>query len=438
MLELFKELIINAQGDSLFTGTHRNLEIAVVEKKATILIGVRRCGKSTLMNQVINRLILEGVPKENLLFINFFDDRLGQIKPEELDKILGAYFMIYPEKKYSGKIYCFFDEIQVVQGWEPFIDRLLRTENCEVYLTGSSAKMLSKEIGTQMRGRALSWELFPFCFEEYLEHVHVVSSPDASTIDRILIQKTFGDYYEEGGFPEVAGLGKQLRIKIHQEYFNSILFRDLIERYDITHPRALVDLARRMLENVASLYTLNGTTNFLKSIGHKVPKNTVAEYLAWFEDAYFLFTVRILNASFSKSNANPKKIYCIDHAFVRSVTSGILVNSGHLLENIVFVALRRLNCEIYYYKTSNNQEIDFIIQNQHRQFALIQVCQSLVNPFTRQRETTALQTAMNELKISEATIVTRDESESIPVSEGIINAVPIWRFLLNINKYNIV
>jgi predicted AAA+ superfamily ATPase len=148
--------------------------------------------------------------------------------------------------------------------------------------------------------------------------------------------------------------------------------------------------------------------------------------------------VRIFNASFSKSNANPKKIYCIDHAFVRSVTSGILVNSGHLLENIVFVALRRLNSEIYYYKTSNNQEIDFIIQNQHRQFALIQVCQSLVNPSTRQRETTALQIAMNELKLSEATIVTRDESESIPVSEGIINAVPIWRFLLNINKYNIV
>ena len=438
MLELFKELIINAQGDSLFTGTRRNLEIAVVGKKATILIGVRRCGKSTLMNQVINRLILEGVPKENFLFINFFDDRLGQLKPEELDKILGAYFMIYPEKKYSAKLYCFFDEIQVVQGWESFIDRLLRTENCEVYLTGSSAKMLSKEIGTQMRGRALSWELFPFSFEEYLDHVHVVGSPDVSTIDRILIQKTFGDYYEEGGFPEVAGLAKQLRIKIHQEYFNSILFRDLIERYDIAHPRALVDLARRMLENVSSLYTLNGSTNFLKSIGHKVPKNTVSEYLAWFEDAYFLFTVRVFNASFSKSNANPKKIYCIDHSFVRSVASGILLNSGHLLENIVFVALRRLTSEIYYYKTTNNQEIDFIVQNQQRQFSLIQVCQSLVNPSTRQREIAALQTAMNELKLSEATIVTRDESESITVIEGIINTVPIWRFLLNINKFNIV
>lgn len=160
--------------------------------------------------------------------------------------------------------------------------------------------------------------------------------------------------------------------------------------------------------------------------------------MGWFEDAYFLFNVRIFKASFSKSNANQKKIYCVDHAFGRSVTSGILVNSGHLLENIVFVALRRFNSEIYYYKTANNHEIDFIVQNQQRQFSLIQVCQSLVNPSTRQRETTALQTAMIELKLSEATIVTRDESESILVTEGIINAVPIWRFILNINKYNIV
>jgi hypothetical protein len=121
------------------------------------------------------------------------------------------------------------------------------------------------------------------------------------------------------------------------------LFRDLIERYDIAHPHAFVDLSVKLLESIASLYTLNGLTNYLKSLGHKVPKNSVADYLAWFEDAYFLFTVRIFSASFSKSNVNPKKIYCIDHAFVRSVTSGILVNSGHQLENIVFVALRRLN-----------------------------------------------------------------------------------------------
>jgi predicted AAA+ superfamily ATPase len=154
--------------------------------------------------------------------------------------------MIYPEKKLIDKIYCFFDEIQVVQGWESFIDRILRTENCEVYITGSSAKMLSKEIGTQMRGRALSWELFPFSFREYLNSSGIKNTLPASSRDRIIIQKTFTDFYEQGGFPEVIGIDKTLRIKIHQEYFNSILFRDLIERYDISHPRALVDLSVKL------------------------------------------------------------------------------------------------------------------------------------------------------------------------------------------------
>jgi predicted AAA+ superfamily ATPase len=302
----------------LFTGTQRLLEVETLHQKATIIIGVRRCGKSTWMNQ--------------------------------------------------ERVYCFFDEIQTVQGWESFVDRILRTENCEVYLTGSSANMLSREIATQMRGRALSWELFPFSFREYLAHVQVDGSLPATSVGRLRIQKAYGGFFDQGGFPEVIGVDKPLRIKIHQEYFNSILFRDMIERYNISHPRAVVDLARRLMENTGSLYTLNGLTSYLQSLGHKVPKNSVADYLTWFEDAYFLFTVRIFHASYSKSNANPKKIYCIDHALVRSVTSGVLLNSGHLLENIVFVSLRRENPDIWYYKTAGNQVVDFLVQNQDRKF----------------------------------------------------------------------
>ncbi len=434
MLQLLKEMILDAQMGELFTGTHRHLEVTPVDKKATVIIGVRRCGKSTFLNQVISRLISEGVSKKNFLYINFFDDRLAQLCSDGLDKVTEAYFSIYPENKSQEKIYCFFDEIQVIQGWETYVDRLLRTENCEIYLTGSSANMLSKEIATQMRGRSLSWELFPFSFSEYLDHVDFKSNLPASTKERIMIQKFFGDFNEQGGFPEVIGIDSSLRIKIHQEYTNSILFRDLIERYDISHPRALVDLSRKLLENAASLYTLNGLTNVLKSMGHKVPKNSVAEYLAWFEDAFFLFTVRIFSDSYSKSNANPKKIYCIDHSLIRSVTSGILVNSGHLLENIVFVALRRLYETIYYYKTSGNQEVDFLIQDHTRKFILIQVCETLASPVTRQREISALQHAMRELGLSEATIVTRNESEQITGNKGTINIIPVWRFLLDIEQ----
>jgi hypothetical protein len=435
MLQLLKEIILDAQNNVLFTGTQRHLEVGPMNKKATIIIGVRRCGKSTWLNQVISRLLSEGVSRENILYINFFDDRLAMLNQGGLEKILDAYFILYPEKKNQERVFCFFDEIQVILGWEAFVDRIMRNENCEVYLTGSSAKMLSKEIATQMRGRALSWELFPFSFNEYLIHQGIKNIPPGTSRDRLRIQKGYSDFVEQGGFPEVIDIDMPLRIKVHQEYVNSILFRDLIERHDISHPRAVVDLARRLMENVSSLYTLNGLTNFLQSSGHKVPKNSVADYIAWFEDAYFLFTVRIFSASYGKSNANPKKIYCIDHALIRSVTSGILVNSGHLLENIVYVALRRQNIAIYYYKTTANQEVDFLVQDQQRKISLIQVCETLVNPATRQRETLALQNAMNELGISEATLVTNAESEQITVMNGTIEVLPAWRFLLE-NHYD--
>ena len=213
-----------------------------------------------------------------------------------------------------------------------------------------------------MRGRALSWELFPFSFPEFLDYKGIESDGALSTKTQLFIQKAFEEYWETGGFPEVAGLGRQLGIKIHQEYLHAILFRDLVERHDISHPKAVNDLAHRLVDNTASLYSVNSLTGYLKSLGHKAPKSAVSHYLQWFEDAYFLFTVRIFDASLARSNTNPKKIYCVDHALVSSVSPGILVNAGHLLENLVFMALRRHHPEIYYYKTKTGREVDFIVR----------------------------------------------------------------------------
>jgi len=306
----------------------------------------------------------------------------------------------------------------------------MRTENCEVYLSGSSAKMLSKEVATQMRGRALSWELFPFSFREFLASQEINGDLPVDTHRRLWIQKAFEDYWEQGGFPEVMGIDRSLRIKIHQEYFNSILFRDMVERHDISHPRAVLDLARKLTGSVASLYTINKLTYFLKSLGHKVPKESVSNYLGWMEDAFFLYTVRMYDASFSRSNANPKKIYCVDHAMVASVSSRILVNSGHLLENILFMALRRKNYDLYYYRTNGAHEVDFLVQKEDRNMMLIQVCETLKNPATRQRELSALQHAMKELGVSESILVTRDEQEEVSGPSGVINIIPVWKFLL--------
>jgi uncharacterized protein len=431
MIDILKEMILDFEETELAIGTPRRVNVTPQPGKATVCIGVRRSGKSTFMFQLMQRLLESGVSRQNILYLNFFDDRLHSLQHSGLGVILEAYFLLYPEKKNTEKVYCFFDEIQVIVGWEPFIDRLLRTEKCEVYITGSSAQMLSKEIATQMRGRALSWEIFPFSFPEYLDSTGTGSDGPLSTKKRLTIQKAFTEYWQTGGFPEVTAVNSHLRIKIHQEYFNAMLFRDLVERHDISHPKAVTDLAHWLVDNTASLYSTNKLTGYLKSLGHKAPKSAVSDYLEWFEDAYILFTVRIFDASLARANTNPKKIYCIDHALVNSVSSGILVNSGHLLENMVFTALRRITPDIFYFKSRNGREVDFLAQRQDRSRMLIQVCESMTDPQTRKREVTSLSEAMTELNLTEGTIVTRGEEEQIQVESGIIKVLPVWRFLLN-------
>ena len=433
MIDLLKEIILDFQEAELVTGIPRRVNIKPVGGKATVCIGVRRSGKSTFLFQLMQQLLDRGIARQNILYLNFFDDRLHGLQHERLGVILEAYFSLFPEKKNTEKIYCFFDEIQVVPGWEPFVDRLMRTETCEVYITGSSAHMLSREIATQMRGRALSWEMFPLSFREFLDFKGMESDGPFSTKKRLMVQKVFDEYWETGGYPEVAGLDRQVRIKIHQEYFNAMLFRDLVERHDISHPKAVVDLAYWLIDNTASLYSINRLTGYLKSLGHKAPKSAVSDYLAWFEDAYVLFTVRIFDASLTRSNINPKKIYCVDHGLVTSISSGILVNSGHLLENLVFTALRRNTPEIFYFRAKTGREVDFVVQGQDCPRMLIQVCESIKDSQTRKREITALKEAMAELGLPQGTIVTRGEEELIQVESGKINVLPVWRFLLDIS-----
>jgi len=432
MIEIVKSIILEFQEVSHFTGVPRRLNVEVIPGKATVCIGVRRSGKSTYLFQLIERLLNRGVAQENILYLNFFDDRLHDLSREGVGLITEAYYSLYPDKKDTETVYCFFDEIQATNGWEPFVDRLLRTEKCEVYLTGSSARMLSKEIATQMRGRALSWEIFPFSFREFLDYKGIESAGSFSTKKRLSVMNAFDDYWETGGFPEVAGLGQHLRVKVHQEYLQAVLFRDLVERHDVSHPRAVTDLAHRLIDNAASLYSVNGLTGYLQSLGHKAPKSAVSDYLEWFEDAYFLFTVRLFDSSLARSKVNPKKIYCVDHAMVTSVASGILVNSGHLLENLVFTALRRVTPDIFYFKTRGGRDVDFVATLPDRSRRLVQVCESIAKPGTRKREVLALSEAMSQLQLKSGTIVTRTSEEVIELEGGTIEVVPAWRFLLNL------
>lgn len=430
VIEALKEILLDGVGSLPFVGVPRHLEIKPLPGKATICIGVRRCGKSTFMQQLMAGLEHRGIAKENLASINFVDDRLHSLDAQSIGAVAEAYYLLYPQKKGVETVHFFFDEIQAIPGWELFVERLMRTEKCEIYITGSSAQMLSKEIATQMRGRSLSWEVFPFSFAEFLTAKGIGHTGPFSTKKRLTIQKTFDDYWKTGGFPEVLDLDDRMRIKVHQEYFQAILFRDLVERHDISHPKALKDLAHQLLDNAGSFYSINSLFGHLKSHGHKLQKAHVGQYLDWMEDSYFLFSVRLFDASLSRSLANPKKVYCVDHAMVRSISSGILTNSGHLLENLVFNILRRRTSEIFYYRTKTGKEVDFIVPGEGTQKQLIQVCESLVEEKTRKREVSALVEAMKECGLKEATIVTRNESATLETPSGMVKLVPAWSFAL--------
>ena len=435
MLERLKEIIVSSQEMPLSAGIPRRLNTPVVGGKASVYIGVRRSGKSTYMFQAMRALLDSGVSPRNILYVNFFDDRLRDVVRGGPSPVLDAFYGLYPELQGTETCHFFFDEIQDTPGWEAFVDRVMRTEKCQVHITGSSAAMLSREIATQMRGRSLSWEVFPFSFREYLDFRGIDGAGPFSTRGRLTVQKAFDDFMVCGGFPEVLGLDPFLMTKIHQEYFASILHRDIIERHDLAHPRMLSDLARRLVDNVGSMYSQNSLTGYLKSLGHKAYKSIVADYLAWLEDTYFTYSVAIHDASLSRVNANPRKLYAVDHALVRSVGSGLLVNKGHLLENMVFISLRRLWPQISYYRSRTGRETDFLVTRHGQSPLLVQVCETMADPATRHREMSALADAMAETGIREATVVTSGEDNEVRLAEGVVHIVPAWRWLLDLPDY---
>ena len=429
MIELLKEIILDFQDTVLDTGIPRHFQYKPVKGKAFVCIGVRRCGKSTLLYQIIKNIEEQGVKLENVLYINFFDDRLTEIKQGNLSLIIEAYYSLYPEKKGTEEVYYFFDEIQEAKNWEQFIDRILRTEKCSVYLSGSSAKLLSREIATQMRGRSLSWELFPFSFSEFISYKGI-NFKQLTSRNRLLLQNCFDEYFLKGGFPEVRDVSAKIRIMIHQEYFKTILHRDVIERFNVIHPQAAIQAGYRLISSSASLYSINRITGYLKSLGYKVSKGFVSSCVEWFEDVYFLFSVKIFSPSISKQNANAKKIYCIDHSMVTSIAPKILENKGHLLENMIFTHLRRHTEQIYYYRTKNGKEIDFIWMDNRGNRHLMQISFSLKDPATRKREISSLSFAMEELNLRQSTIITYNEEDLIKVETGTIRIIPAWKYML--------
>ncbi len=431
-IKTIQDVLVEAQRQARFTGVPRRLVSRLVPGKAFVCIGVRCSGKSTLLNQMITGLLGRGVAAEDILYANLFDDRLEEVRQGNLNLLTEAYFGLYPERKGNAGLHCFLDEVQMARGWESFADRLMRAENMSVYMTGSSAGMLAREVGTAMRGRSLVWELFPFSFAEYLDSKGVAVDLRGQQA-RLRVRKAFDGYWRSGGFPEVIDADATLRVMIHQDYFKTMVFRDVVDRHDALHPRAVRDMAYRLLNSAASRYTINALTGYLKSLDHRVSKAFVGDVLGWMEDAYALFTVRLFDASLSRQHANAKKIYAVDHALVRSTSTGILVNDGHLLENLVFVDGRRRGRELYYYRTRSGREVDFVWRGGDGRLSMAQVAfQAPEGSDILSRELAALREALRERPDSRALVVTMDDGPRLlDLPEGAVEVVPVWQHLLD-------
>lgn len=367
-------------------------------KKIMVAIGMRRTGKTYLLLQLIQNL-LKKVPISRILYINFDDERLLPMTQQEFGKLVDAFYTLYPEN-HDHLCYLFFDEIQNVNQWERVMRRYFDTKKVEIYLTGSSAKLLNKEIHTSLRGRSFPIEVWPFSLEEFLRANQAKIS--RKLLGKITLDKLKGylnQYLEQGGFPESVLLNDQLeRRSILQDYVSSVILRDIIERYNVTNTSVIQYMVKTLLKNVGCSFTVSKFFKDIKSQGFSISKDKIYPYFDYISDAYLAFPVSLYDDSLRKIQTNPKKIYAIDTGLVRAYTMGRAQNVGHHFENLVYLDLRRNRFEeVCYYLTKTRKEVDFMARDGLGKWHLYQVCWDMSDTETLERETAALKEAEKEL-----------------------------------------
>lgn len=396
MQDILETIIAEFRERPLPKPVPRDIELPSLPGRAPAIIGMRRSGKTWFMFQHIQDILKSGVSAEQILYVNFADERLLPMDGKGFGRLVDTFFRLYPDN-YERMCFLFFDEIQEVSGWSLVVRRLLERDNLKLYLTGSSAKLLSKEIASELRGRSLPVEMWPFNIREYLRAKNDqlpqgVLPP--SKRDRWI--KDLKEYLLVGGFPEVIDMDGRYRIRILQDYVNAVLFRDIVERYGVTNLALLKQLLRTLLQSSASTFSVNRFTNTARSQGLKVSKNTVHEYLGYVADAFLVGTVPLFTESLRKRNTNPKKIYSVDTGLAVAHSFGLRGDWGHLLENLVYLDLRRRGYDIFYYRSESGYEVDFALRTPEGELRLIQVCAELDSEETLEREQRALREAESE------------------------------------------
>jgi predicted AAA+ superfamily ATPase len=435
MKHLLKELILEFQQEPLPAIIKRLIKIPHIPehvRKAHVFIGMRRVGKTYLMYQHIHELLENGLEKEKILYLNFEDDRLAGFKVEDFQTILDIYFELYPNYTNAHNLHFYFDEIQNIDGWDKFIRRLIDKEKASIFITGSSAKTLSKEIATSLRGRCLTNEVFPLGLIEYLNYLGITEFKNLTSKKQAVIKHHCQMYLSQGGFPETLSVTEGVRHQIIQSYVNTAVFRDVIERHSLSQPHIVKLFLIHCLQNIASSLSITKIYKTLKSRGEVLSRSHLYAYLDYFEDAYLLYKVPLFDFSNRKRQVNPSKIYCTDPAIIMAYSMKPEMERGICLENAVFLHLRKEqhNENIFYYKTKSGKEIDFVAQKINGSISLYQVCLDLQDNKTKEREISALIEASSELKINQAYIITNDFSDSIQIDHLTIEVIPYWKWVI--------
>lgn len=421
---MLKTIITDSQNRELPQMWARELRVPTDSGKIVTLIGVRRSGKTCHLFNLMNQLKAAGVAPERLLYINFEDERL-QLTSQELDLILQAYQELYPHLKLSD-CYFFFDEVQEVRGWEKFITRLYGSVSQRVFITGSNAKLLSSEIATALRGRPLTFEVYPLSFQEFAAAVSPGLNPHHSA-DQARLVSLFARFMRQGGFPElVTQPDEALQEKILQEYFNAMLLRDLIERYRISQVAVLKYFCKRLVGSSAGEFSVNKIYRELKSQGYYIGKDTLYDYQTQVEAIYLNRLVARYSYSVVKAEGSRKKTYVIDQGLGAALDYKLSQDRGRLLENTVALELFKQGKQLAYYR--DQAECDFVTITKGRVTAALQVSASLAGESTRQREIKGLVQCCQALDLPTGTIVTFDEADEFMASGVQITVTPVWKY----------
>lgn len=399
MRDLIRQKIVDSLASSPPAFTRRDVRVPGVQKKAIAVIGMRRSGKTTFLWQVLSDRLAGGTARDGLLYFNFEDERLAGMSANDLQLVVEEYYRLHPEWRAGSRATFFLDEIQVVPGWERFARRLLDSENVDLFLSGSSARLLSREVATSMRGRALEALVHPFSFREYLRHLQ---AEPGKAVDRLpkaarsALDKHLADYLVEGGFPEAQGVARRDCFELLRSYVDTALFRDVVERHAVTNPIALRWMVRQLLGNAAGLFSVQKFYDSLRSQGVPVAKDTLHDYLSHLEDAFLVRTMPIATESERRRQVNPRKAYPIDPGLIPVFDRSGRTNTGHALETAVMLELERRGFATSYVRTAAGFEVDFLARGPAGEEQLIQVCASLDQPETQERETQALRAAAAE------------------------------------------